>query len=603
MPTEPDSTMNSKPDQQRDDALEPLDALQPWAGGANTPSVNREGRGWRVIESLVVFTVGVALMGSIYWGKEGLPGHDSFYHVKMATIIPEHGFLRELPWLRFTYFSEEGHAFVEHHHGFHLLLVPFVTISHWMTGDYLPGARWAMAVFFGITMMLLSMLLLTAGVRWRWIWLGLFVLMPFQFFTRHAYVRAISPSLVFMLLITLLMFRRRYVLTGVAVAGYVHLYLGGVLYAPVLVVLHVVACAVGPREDRGVPWRLILWAAGGWSVGVLTHPYLGGMFEFLKLQVFGSGLSPDISVGREWRPYEGVWWFAQMSGILLTVWAVAACLRFRLGPRIGACELTLLLAHFLFLALTFKARRFIEYWPVFCLLSAAFLTAPAIESLAQRCDRLVDPHGLGRARWIRRATAAVLLLAMTSIVWATPPWDHIRDSVRCDYNLGAIQEAMSFLKLHSQPGDVVFTDDWDVFPVYFYYNSHNYYVVGLDPKFTQFREPALWERYVRITRGQTPAYLSVVTRDHAGKEHTEKIHVKVDDIRDRFGAKFVITDRDHKPFAAKLADRGDFATLIYPSTSYSESCDAPYLIFRVRELGQAASLPKRGYRLRRNLHG
>lgn len=575
--------MDNRPDQQRDEPDNSLNPPDPQISGGDVRSVDLAGGRWRLIEAVVVFAIGTALMWSIYWRHEGVPGHDSFYHIKMAAMIPERGFLDELPWLRFTYFTDQGHAFVEHHPGFHLLLAPFVTASQRLVGDYLPGARWAMALFFGITMMLFNMFLLTAGVRWRWIWLVLFVLMPLQFFTRHAYVRAISPSLVFMLLITLLMFRRRYALTGLAIAGYVHLYLGGVLYAPVLVVLHAVACAVGPREDRGIPWRLILWAMAGWVVGVLTHPYSGGMFEFLKLQVFGSGLSPDISVGREWKPYEGVWWFAQTSGIMLTVWAMAACLRLRFGPRISASELTLLLAHFLFFALTLKARRFIEYWPVFCLLSAALLTAPVIEGLAKKCDRLVDPTGVGRAKWLRPASAVALLLIMITIVYATPPWRYIRQSAQCGYDLAAVQEAMTFLQENSQPGDVVFTDDWDIFPVYFYYNSHNHYIVGLDPKFTQFRRPALWERYLRITRGQTPAYVSAVVGDASGEAHTEKIHIKIDDIRDHFGARFVITDRDHKPFAAKLAARTDFAELMYPSNSYTESRDAPYLIFQIRD--------------------
>jgi hypothetical protein len=450
-----------------------------------------------------------------------------------------------------------------------------------MIGDPLAGARWAMMLFFGAALVLFNLLLITGGVRWRWVWLVLFVLMPLQFFTRHAYVRAINPSLVFMLLIMLGMLTRRFVLTALAVAGYVHLYMGGVLYAPALVSLHVAGCLIGPREEREVPWRLIGWTAAGWILGVVTHPYSGGMYQFLKLQIFGSGLTPDISVGREWEPYEDVWWFAQMSGVVLTVWAIAVCVRLRSGPRIDRIDLTLLLAHFLFFTLTLKARRFVEYWPIFCLLSAAFLAAPSINAWAQRCDAFLDAGRAGRANRFRVGGAVVLLLVTGVIVYATPPWHHIRESAQCGYDLPAVRKVMTFLKDNSDPGDVVFTDDWDIFPVFFYYNSHNHYIVGLDPKFTQFRRPRLWERYVRITRGQTPAYLGVKVRDKAGEEQTEKIHIKLDDIRGHFGARFVITDRDHKPFAAKLVGRPDLAELLYPSDSYEDARDGPYLIFRI----------------------
>jgi len=527
--------------------------------------------------------MGVAIMHFIYGGADGVPGHDSFYHVKMAAMLPEHGLLRDFPWLRFAYFTEEGHSFVSHHYGFHALLAPFVHVSYRLTGDYLPGARWAMATFLGLSLVLIKSILVAGRVRWYWLWLLLFVFMPFQFFTRHAFVRAISPSLAFMLLIVLLMFRRRYVLTGLAIACYIHLYLGGVLYAPLLVGLYVLSSAIGPRGDREMPWKLLLWTAAGWLIGILIHPYSYGMWEFLKIQVFGSGLSPDISVGREWKPYRDLWWFAQMSGVLLIVWAVATCVRFRLGKSLAARELMLLLAHFIFLGLTFKARRFIEYWPVFCLLSTAFMAAPLLERVTAWCDRRIDKDKGNRAPWIYRTATVFIIGGIFALVSMSPQWKGIRRVARCGYDLPAIRKAMEFLKDCSQPGYVVFTDDWDIFPVYFYYNSHNYYIVGLDPKFTHARRPVLWERYVKISRGEIPASVSVKVRDGSAEQRREKVDVTLKDVREHFGARFVITDRDHKRLAGKLAARKDFAELVYPATSYSEARNAPYLIFRIRE--------------------
>ncbi|MGD2110788.1 MAG: hypothetical protein PVI86_15525, partial [Phycisphaerae bacterium] len=170
--------MNARPDRRPEEP----GTTSPAAAVAPRPDETDAGRATRqvpwLVESLIVFIVGVALMRSIYAGTDGVPGHDSFYHIKMAMLLPEHGFLNELPWLRFTYFTDEGHAFVEHHPGFHLLLVPFVTVSDWMIGDPLAGARWAMMLFFGAALVLFNLLLITGGVRWRWVWLVLFVLMP-----------------------------------------------------------------------------------------------------------------------------------------------------------------------------------------------------------------------------------------------------------------------------------------------------------------------------------------------------------------------------------------------------------------------------------------
>ena len=142
----------------------------------------------------------------------------------------------------------------------------------------------------------------------------LLVLMPFQFFTRHAFIRAIAPSLAFMLLICWLLFRGRTKWLAIAVAANIHLYMGGVLYAPLIVGAYLVSeLLVGSRSRRFLG-GVLLWAIAGWVIGIITHPYRAGMGEFLRLQVFGSGLSPDIPVGKEWKPYADLWWFAQMSG-------------------------------------------------------------------------------------------------------------------------------------------------------------------------------------------------------------------------------------------------------------------------------------------------
>ena len=628
-----------------------------------------------VLESLIVLVIGVVLMSYIHAAgsdrpaeARGLPGHDSFYHVKMAALIPEHGLLDELPWLKFVYFTDEGHDFVSHHYGFHVFLTPFVQLSHWLTGDYLAGGRWAVTVTFGLTLMLFNLLLIHGQVRWRWLWLILFILMPAQFFTRHAYIRAISPSLVFMLLLLVLMFRRRFLLTGLAVALFTHLYLGGVLYAPVLVGLFVLSSVLVSPGAREVPWRLILAATAGWAIGVVVHPYAGGMAEFLRLQVFGTGLSPDIPVGREWKPYEGVWWFVQSAGVVLVTWVIAVTARLRLGKPLSATDLTLLLLNFAFLVLTCKARRFIEYWPVFCLLSAAYLFVPVADAVSswwhreyvadrtprrawfevvvallvvggvaaliqrvrrlpdlasfadewpvwlilvglyalvslcgirRRCDADAPPVRIGEAGRqdacvtrrrdggavlvdvARTVTVAAIVLAVV-IGSAAYPWSQIQRGVRCGYDLPAIRAAMEFVKGDSAPAEVIFTDDWDIFPVFFYYNSYNHYIVGLDPKFTHARRPDLWKRYVKISRGQVPADESVEIIDEAGSTFTESLHIALTDIRDYFGARYVITDQDHKNLARKLANAREFAELVYPSNSYTESRDAPYLVFRIR---------------------
>lgn len=614
---------------------------------------------WLVFEFLTIFIAGALLMSFLYSGADrrfdqiGVAGHDSFYHVKMAAMLPSLGLVEEFPWLRFAYFTRSGHDFVSHHYGYHTLLAPFVALSHWLTGDYLAGGRWANGVFLGLTLALFYALLLVGDVPFRWLWLTLFFLLPEQFFLRHAYVRAITPSLALLLLLLILLFRNRPIWVALVVAAYNHLYLGAVMYTPLVVGLFFVGSLIAPRSEIRVPWLLTGMAALGWLVGAVTYPYSRGMYEFLILQVFGTGLTPDISVGNEWRAYQDVWWFAGVhAGALLTTFATAIVLRMRLGPRLNANEAALLMINLAFFVLTLKARRFIEYWPALCLISAAYLCAPLLRSAQEyriraslsgcgwpwlaRAALLVGLAAVatalvGVAAWrgeLQRLTQHWQFLAIVGVltlphllrVWLVTsgrPWRRLlgasgvlliataafsgvatfggeqlagaRKDARCLYDLKSIREMMGFIRQRSQPGDVIFTDDWDIFPVFFYHNDYNHYVVGLDPKFTHERAPELWERYVRLSRGQAPITVDFKSCDEQGGEQSRPVNVRLEDLREHFDARWVITDRDHAALAAKLHSARYFAELVFPSTSFEEARQAPYQVFRIRRADETGA--------------
>ena len=707
---------------------------------------------WHLPELAAVFAIGLCLMNFLYAGTGGVmgdeiavPGHDSYYHVKMAVLLPEIGLVDELPWLRHSYFTETGHEFVSHHYGFHVLLTPFVHAAGWLRGDHLVGGRWATATFFAACLTLFQLILMTQRIRCRWLWLALYLVMPSQFFSRHAFVRAIAPSLLFMLAIIVFMFRRRYALAGLVVAGYTHLYFGGVIFAPLIVICYALAGLIGPRGDR-VSWRLWAWTLGGWVVGVLTHPYAGGMFEFLRLQVFGTGLTPDISVGSEWKPYKKVWWVATMCGGTLIPWAVAVALRLRLGRRANAKELSVLLMSFVFAGLMLKSRRFVEYWPPLTLLSAALLGGPVLSDWYERLERwlrngrrwwppvliglalvglgvaagvqvwrvgpdlglrqltdewrmwalvaggyllvplarlgvetrpVISPGpyaglrltvdvlmplvagALGTAAvvgilglaadglpisgqrflvpwWCFGGLAAVyLLVSLVAGRWTPrravgagwlggPRWRlglgwaaivtggatltagltlaagpqvvRLQRSLRGKFDLPAIREAMAFLTANSAENSVVFTDDWDIFPVYFYVNHYNNFCVGLDPKFTHARDPVLWERYKKITRAKTPTRYEVPPEQRRYSDGEKEVPIRIEDIRDHFAAQYVITDLDHTAFRKKLDRATTFCRRIFPQDSGHSAPDAeqtangdgttkraqpPYVIHRV----------------------
>jgi hypothetical protein len=91
----------------------------------------------------------------------------------------------------------------------------------------------------------------------------------------------------------------------------------------------------------------------------------------------------------------------------------------------------------------------------------------------------------------------------------------------------------AWLAANTPPGSRVFQTDWDDFPRLFYYNTHNTYLVGLDPTYMQFYDAELYDRWVDITRGRV---------DLPGAA-----------ILNEFGARYVHSDLLHGGFLEKAS--------------------------------------------------
>jgi hypothetical protein len=149
----------------------------------------------------------------------------------------------------------------------------------------------------------------------------------------------------------------------------------------------------------------------------------------------------------------------------------------------------------------FQSRRFIEYFPAFVLIFAAFAWGPLLAEL--RDDRksiawtFVKPL---RRKLYPHVALWVMVLILLPMGWKTVR--DSQDSLRGSKPNQLYQGASAWLVDHTPAGERVFQTDWDDFPRLFFYNTHNTYLVGLDPTYMQFYNPYLYDQWVDITRGR-----------------------------------------------------------------------------------------------------
>ncbi len=515
----------------------------------------------RAADLALAALLGAAVMAFLQTATPWLADNDSFYHVKMARLLPEVGFLHDFPWLHWTLFRDR---FVSHHHGFHVLLAPFVWVSDVVTGSPVLGAKVACVAAMSLTLFVLCLILHTLGVRLAPLWLLVLACAPWHFWLRLSFIRAPMLALPLLLLALWLILTQRPRWLALTAFVLTQLYNGSVIL--VLLPAAFLLAALVRREPLRAPLRSAAAVLAGIAAGFILHPYFPDNLDFLRVQLFASGLGAPFEAGVEWRPYRASF-FLVMSAPFLLIWIACLARRLYLRAPFTSRTLALLLLNVLFFALTCKSRRFIEYWPAFALLSAA--------DLALIPQRPVQPAHPPRRPLSERPAALAALIAFLCLTGLVN-LHFARRQIRPTHDPGAIRGAMDHLAQVSPAGSIVFTDDWDVFPYCFFWNHRNRYVVGLDPVFTMRPYPALWQRYRLITRGRTPAVLTAESGADAGRP------VTLDDIRTEFAADYVLVAADHPDFYAQLIQRPDRFRLDYPApTAASPDQQPPFNLFAV----------------------
>jgi hypothetical protein len=481
-------------------------------------------------EGLLVATALVALLLSlVQWSTPNIVGVDGHYHIKFAALMREQGwrllFPLEFPWLQTTILNPAD--FTDHHLLYHLLLVPFTFL------DLRIGAKLGAIVFASAALLIAYQLMVEYRVRYPLVWLLVLLASSAPFLYRLSMTRRQAVTLSLLLIALYLAFagRRRWL----APLGFAFVW----LFDGFPLLLGVCGAAfVGDWWERRRPdWGLLLYPALGVALGTLINPYFPNNVVFSYLHMFPKivqilGVGGDdvvIRVGGEWYPYSwGSLWRTSWLAVMLIPLGFVPIL---LDPRptrlrtLDGKVVTFAILALVFLALLLRARRWTEFEPPFALLFCALAWNRALpEGFAQRLRRLVP------TRFEPFAVLAVILvlapLVYSSAVGAV-------SSVQGSRRYTQYRDAARWLALNTPPGARVFNTDWDDFPELFFWNTHNTYLVGLDPTYMYLHDGPLFLQWRSISQGQ-------VERPSAL-------------IRDAYDCGWVFTDRRHGAFLQQAA--------------------------------------------------
>jgi len=484
---------------------------------------------------LIVFLISFVFLLYLQYNS-ALADPDSFYHIKMSLILRDQGVVEEFPWLQYTVLND---SYTDQHWLYHGLMIPFVTFLHPIVGAKV------YSVLLGATLITLFYWLLRK-LHVRYAPLFAFVLLlvnPFIF--RLSLIKAPVLSLIFLIVGLYLLFSYRHKALFVLSWLYVWSY-GGFLLILVFSGLYCFISFVLTKKpgdyfknfwrDRNV--KLFISSLAGVVLGVTLNPYFPQNLKFYWHQLVQIGIinyQDVIGVGGEWYPYN----FSELipNTIFVSLIMVVAIILFLIKiKKQGRITITLFIISLFFFFLTLKSRRYVEYYVPFAVLFGAVIISRTM--INQDIKKMMAT--LRQMYLKRKFFTFVIILYLIIVIPFVAVRDIRSNKISLDSGIPStkFQSASQWLAENSQPGAIVLHSDWDEFPILFYHNHHNYYIVGLDATFMYNYNQELYWQWVNITIGEQKENLAAI-------------------IKKDFQASFVFLEKDHTAMDTNItADNG-----------------------------------------------
>jgi hypothetical protein len=477
----------------------------------------------RLVTPLIIFTIFFAIIAFIQFSTPNLPDNDGFYHIKMAWLMRTEGLKPAFPWLPQTILNPR--EFYDHHFLFHVAMIPFTF------GDLATGAKWSAVLFASLAFLSIWYLLDQQKVSYSWLWaLGLLAISE-AFIYRMSIPRAQSLSLAVLVLGINLMFNGKNNLLALLAFGYVWLYDAFPLLMAMAMLYSFAILVTETRLDL----RPVLYTGLGTLLGILINPYFPYNIVFAYHHMLPKLVdATSIRVGSEWYPYT-TGQLLENSPLSLVAFVMGILALGLSGRKIDARTTLSLLAAVFYGLMLFEARRFIEYFPPFALIFTAFACSPLlvkhpdepkaitfriiIQTWLSFLKKLVksadQPLPLIQPSVIRFMTTSLL---MVIIIFGTIfTFKKSQASLNTSSPVDRYAGSSAWLVKNTPAGARVFQTDWDDFPRLFYYNTHNTYLVGLDPTYLQIADPNLFDLWLKVTKGNVDNLSEVITKSFAAE--------------------------------------------------------------------------------------
>jgi hypothetical protein len=495
-----------------------------------------------------VFILSFIIFYIVQFSSENLAGNDTYLYIKLADIIKNYGLIREFPWLSATMISEN---FTGLHFLYYILLIPFTFF-----GSLIIGAKIASIFFLSLMLAVFYAILKNLKLKFGYVWILLLLASSAYFLIRMNFSRPLSFSVIFTLLVFYSLIKKNNLL--LFATSFLFVWAHGSF--PLSILLAFIFLFVNYIFKKELYYKSILFSVGGIILANLINPFFPNNLNYFSIYYLSQTPYFLTSQIAEWQPIGLDDLFLSDATILIipfillsTIYVFSSVVDFINKTKESIIEESVrerkIISSFLFLVSiiffvgTLLQGRFIDYWVPFSVMFIAFYFEFIYFDFAKndKIKRIVEKIKFSKS--FSKEDVKITFVCFALIILGLSAYNKINFVSQGYFHDSSknIEETALWLKKNTLKKSIVFNVNWGDFSKLFFYNSDNYYILGLDPKFLYLKSPEKYWLYDNIGKG------IVCDKEICDEINNNKKSIR-DIIKTDFHADYIYIPTDYEDF-------------------------------------------------------
>lgn len=537
-----------------------------------------------IVRVFSVFLLFFSLYSLIYFSVDRVVSlDDPFFHIRFAEIFQEQGMnaFRNFHWIYFSKISINQSYFIYYNFLFYIILIPFTYIKPLFIGLKLYGV-----IFNALAFTALYYFLAKVKVKHSFLWIIiLFSIIDFNAIWRFFLARPYTLAPALLLLLLYLCSRKKYLGIFILCLFYFYWHTATFFFPIGVAVLYV---AFESFYRRKPDWKILASSFGAISVGTLSSLFFApGLFPYMRDIIFRvfwdtavGGNKVNLAEGGELYPNNMID-FMRVNIPILTLLIMAFV--FEIYQYIESkkqewdfkekfSENQIIKSVLFFLSAGFFLGTIISKrnGDFFVFFSAAYI--------AMSFDYFIGQISFS-SNFIKRSLAIGVII--TALYLFTGNSLFLNNQIASAAPFSTIEGTAGWLENNTKDKEIVFNASWNWFPTLFYYDTHNYYVAGIEPRFLYDYSPKMYWAWWNISNKGYVCFEEQCdnissARDYAGKKEESKKKWYADEgnqaadmIKNMFHSQYIVTSKDLASFN-DLMDNNPRFQKVYTDNAYNQ---------------------------------